>query len=184
MGLISKLFTVLLILAVFVVGLILSIPASAQASPINGKLNANQRIASISKQAPLAIRKMIVAGNKITNRKYLWGGGHLWKTNKKGQLRTDRGYDCSGAVSFLLNSAGLLDYPLNSSGFARFGRTGRGQWITIYANRQHVFMVVAGLRWDTSYITDGDRSGPGWSETMRPTKGFKVRRVFVPNNLK
>lgn len=36
-------------------------------------------------------------------------------------------------------------------------------------------MVVAGLRFDTSYITDGDKSGPGWSETMRPTKGFRVR---------
>lgn len=33
----------------------------------------------------------------------------------------------------------------------------------------------AGLRWDTSYSDDGDRSGPGWSEEMRPTRGFRLR---------
>ena len=57
----------------------------------------------------------------------------------------------------------------------RWGRGGAGSWVRIYANHEHVFMVIAGLRWDTSYITDGDRTGPGWSEEMRPTGGFRVR---------
>ena len=36
-------------------------------------------------------------------------------------------------------------------------------------------MIIDGLRWDTSFITDGDRSGPGWSTIMRPRKGFRPR---------
>ncbi len=43
------------------------------------------------------------------------------------------------------------------------------------ANREHVFAVIAGLRWDTSMTDDGDRSGPGWSEYMRSGNGFRLR---------
>ena len=133
------------------------------------------RFATIGPKAPLAVRKIIRAGNQITRYRYRWGGGHSW-----GSLRVDRrGYDCSGSVSFLLRKAGLLDYPMVSGDFMRYGKPGKGYWLTIYANREHVFLVVAGLRFDTSYITDGDRSGPGWSEEMRPTRGFKVRKIYV-----
>jgi hypothetical protein len=31
-----------------------------------------------------------------------------------------------------------------------YGRSGRGKWITIYANGGHTYMVVAGLRFDTA----------------------------------
>jgi hypothetical protein len=41
--------------------------------------------------------------------------------------------------------------------------------------REQVFAIIAGLRWDTSYATDGDRTGPGRSEEMRPTGGFRLR---------
>jgi hypothetical protein len=110
---------------------------------------------------------MIRAGNKIRHKKYKWGGGHGdW---------TDKGYDCSGAVSFVLHKAGILDYPLDSGGFMKWGSKRRGKWVSIFANKEHVYMVIAGLRWDTSYITDGDKSGPGWSEYMRPAKGFRTR---------
>ena len=56
----------------------------------------------------------------------------------------------------------------------RWGRGGAG-WVRIYANHEHVFAIIAGLRWDTSYTTDGDRSGPGWCEEMRSTNGFRLR---------
>jgi hypothetical protein len=151
----------------------------AVSSPIDAKLRAGGKFAHIHPKAPQAVKEMIRAGNAITNRRYRWGGGHIWRYNTAKPPRRDRGYDCSGAVSFLLQRAGLLDQPLTSGMFARWGRPGKGQWVTIYANKNHVFMVVAGLRWDTSYITDGDKSGPGWSEFQRPTKGFKVRRVWV-----
>jgi len=117
--------------------------------------------------APPAVKAMIEAGNRIRNRPYKWGGGHgRWN---------DRGYDCSGSVSYVMHAAGLLDWPLDSRGFMRWGGGGAGSWVRIYASKEHVFAVIASLRWDTSYITDGDRTGPGWSEEMRPTGGFRLR---------
>jgi len=142
----------------------LMLPASAQAAPL-AHLNGNKAVAA--KGAPDVIKDMIRAGNRIRDERYKWGGGHGdWD---------DKGYDCSGAVSYVLHKAGLLDYPLVSGDFMKWGKGGAGRQVTIYASKEHVFMVVAGLRWDTSYITDGDKSGPGWSEYMRPTKGFRVR---------
>jgi hypothetical protein len=117
--------------------------------------------------APPSVKAIIEAGNRIHHRPYHWGGGHRqWNS---------AGYDCSGAVSYVLHAAGLLEYPLDSTGFMRWGGGGGGSWVRIYANREHVFAIIAGLRWDTSYSTDGDRTGPGWSEEMRPTGGFRLR---------
>ena len=117
--------------------------------------------------SPPAVTAMIAAANHIRHRPYKWGGGHgRWN---------ERGYDCSGSVSYVLHRGGLLDYPLDSRGFMRWGEGGPGAWVRVYTNRGHAFAVIAGLRWDTSMITDGDRTGPGWSEEMRSTRGFKVR---------
>jgi hypothetical protein len=117
--------------------------------------------------APPSVKAMIEAANRIHHRPYRWGGGHRsWNS---------RGYDCSGSVSYVMHAAGLLESPLDSTGFMRWGSGGGGSWVRIYANREHVFAVIAGLRWDTSYSEDGDRSGPGWSEEMRPTGGFRLR---------
>jgi cell wall-associated NlpC family hydrolase len=117
--------------------------------------------------APPAVKAMIEAANRIHHRPYRWGGGHRhWNSH---------GYDCSGSVSYVMHAAGLLESPLDSTGFMRWGGGGGGSWVRIYANREHVFAVIAGLRWDTSYSEDGDRSGPGWSAEMRPTGGFRLR---------
>ncbi|HXR30266.1 MAG TPA: hypothetical protein VN752_03915 [Solirubrobacterales bacterium] len=117
--------------------------------------------------APPAVRAMIEAANRIRHRPYRWGGGHRgWNS---------RGYDCSGSVSYVMHAAGLLDWPLDSRDFMRWGSGGGGQWVRIYANRGHVFAVIAGLRWDTSMTDDGDRHGPGWSTEMRSTGGFRLR---------
>jgi len=117
--------------------------------------------------APDSVKAMIAAANRIRHRPYRWGGGHRhWQS---------AGYDCSGSVSYVLHAAGLLDSPLDSTGFMRWGGGGGGSWVRIYANREHVFAVIAGLRWDTSDSSDGDRTGPGWSEEMRPSRGFRLR---------
>jgi hypothetical protein len=84
----------------------------------------------------------------------------------------DTGYDCSGSVSFALAGAGLLDRPLASGAFMRWGGDGAGNWITILANEGHIFMVVAGLRFDTS---GRGRAGTRWQEAPRSTAGFAVR---------
>jgi hypothetical protein len=143
----------------------LVLPGAATAEVPAAHLNGTKAVAP--KGAPKVVKQMIRAGNRIRDKKYVWGGGHAdWN---------DKGYDCSGSVSYVLHKAGLLDYALDSGGFMKWGKGGAGKYVSIYANKEHVFMVVDGLRFDTSYITDGDKSGPGWSETMRPLKGFRNR---------
>jgi cell wall-associated NlpC family hydrolase len=116
------------------------------------------------KDAPQIVRDVIRAGNVIAKTPYLWGGGHgSWSAS---------GYDCSGSVSFALAGAGLLDSPLTSGLLARWGAAGPGRWVTIYANGGHVFMEVAGLRFDTGAIRG---SGTRWQTTGRSTSGFVAR---------
>jgi hypothetical protein len=140
--------------------------AAASASVPQARLLPDGR-AVAPPSAPPAVRAMIEAANRIRHRPYHWGGGHRsWNA---------RGYDCSGSVSYVMHAAGLLEYPLDSTGFMRWGGGGAGSWVRIYANPEHVFAVIAGLRWDTSFSEDGDRSGPGWSEELRSSGGFRVR---------
>jgi cell wall-associated NlpC family hydrolase len=115
-------------------------------------------------QAPGVVAQVIAAGNAIATTPYKWGGGHGgWK---------DSGYDCSGSVSFALAGAGLMNSPLTSGGFMSWGDAGPGRWISIYANNGHVWMVVAGLRFDTS----GANGFTRWQSMKgRSTAGFVVR---------
>ena len=116
--------------------------------------------------APEPVKRVIQAGHAIAKFPYKWGGGHgAWR---------DNGYDCSGSVSFALAGAGLLKAPMTSGGFMDWGASGPGEWITIYANAGHIFMIVAGLRFDTS---GQGRAGTRWQEEARSTSGFAVRSV-------
>jgi hypothetical protein len=103
--------------------------------------------------APPVVRRVIAAANEIDDTPYIWGGGHASFTAK--------GYDCSGAVSYALHGADLLGYTQVSGQLAHYGSPGPGRWITIYANAEHVFMVVAGLRFDTRNNPE-HVSGPRW----------------------
>jgi hypothetical protein len=115
--------------------------------------------------APRVVKRVIAAANKIEDKPYKYGGGH-------GNFK-DKGYDCSGAVSFALHGGGLLDTPLDSTGLGKYGDRGKGKWISVYGAPSHAYMVVAGLRFDTS-MTAGD--GPGWSKSMRSTpESYRVR---------
>ncbi len=115
--------------------------------------------------APPVVQAIIAAGNRIATLPYIYGGGH-------GSSWTDAGYDCSGSVSFALHGGGLLSAPLVSGDFENWGAAGPGQWITIYANAAHVYMVIAGIRFDTS-----GQSGAGtrWQANMVSGAGFVVR---------
>jgi hypothetical protein len=115
--------------------------------------------------APAAVRRVIDAANRIRGKPYVWGGGHgrWW----------DRGYDCSGAVSYALHGGDLLGSPLPSGPMARWGSPGPGRWITVYANAGHAYAVIAGLRWDTSGNTRG--TGPRWHTDMADSRGFVLR---------
>jgi hypothetical protein len=59
-----------------------------------------------------------------------------------------------------------------SGDFETWGLAGPGTWVTIYANGGHMYMVVAGLRFDTS----GQRgAGTRWQADLRSNDGFVVR---------
>jgi hypothetical protein len=119
--------------------------------------------------APPAVVNAINYGNFIRKQPYRWGGGHA--------SFYDTGYDCSGAVSFVLWGAGLLTSPMPSGSFTTWGLPGKGQWLTVYANKSHIYAVIAGLRWDTSSVGERFRrgSGPRWRASKRKPKGYAIR---------
>ena len=107
-------------------------------------------------RAPYQVKQVIWSANRIRHKPYKWGGGHgTWDYS---------GYDCSGAVSYALHGAALLSWPLDSRGFMHWGDPGHGRWIDVWATNGHAYMVVAGLRFDTS---GAGESGPRW-RTERP----------------
>jgi membrane-bound lytic murein transglycosylase B len=122
-------------------------------------------LAAAPASAPPAIKAAIAAANSIATTPYVWGGGHA--------SFYSYGYDCSGAVSFALYGAGLLDTPLTSGSLESYGEPGPGKWITIYANATHTYMVIAGLRWDT--VGDAEGTGPRWHAEPPYPEGFVVR---------
>jgi len=143
-----------------------ALPPATEPDPLPGEtaMVGPDGRASAPLGAPPAVAAIIAAGNRIASTPYVWGGGHTrWN---------DRGYDCSGSVSYVLHAAGLLDTPLVSGDFRRWGEAGAGRWITTYSNRTHMYMVVAGLRFDTS---GAKRAGTRWQAAMRSSRGFKVR---------
>ncbi|HMC49106.1 MAG TPA: hypothetical protein VKH20_00525 [Solirubrobacterales bacterium] len=115
---------------------------------------------------PSVVKQVIAAANRIRSTPYVWGGGHArwW----------DRGYDCSGSVSYALHGGGLLEAPLVSGSFTTWGEPGPGRWITVYANRKHVYAVIAGLRWDTGGDVAGT-TGPRWHDEPPYPTGFVDR---------
>ena len=114
--------------------------------------------------APPQVQQIIAAGNQIASKPYKYGGGHgKWD---------DTGYDCSGSVSFALHGAGLLDEAMPSGSFTSWGDAGPGQWVTIYANGGHMYMVVAGLRFDTSGRSNHNTR---WQTEQRSAAGYTVR---------
>jgi len=124
--------------------------------------------------APAAVKGIIAAGNQIVGRPYVYGGAHGLPLNV-----AEPYYDCSSSVAHLLFGGGLLavDADLTSGGFESWGLPGPGRWVTIYASPTHVFMYVAGLRWDTHDAAGpGDgTNGIGWHPLVREDAGFVVR---------
>ena len=123
-------------------------------------------------EAPPQVHAAVLAANQIVGKPYKYGGGH-------GKIE-DSGYDCSGTISYALGERGanLLEdgVPLDSSSFMRWGEAGPREWITVYTNPGHAYVVIAGIRLDTSAA--GDRSGlrgPRWRPALRSSRGFKAR---------
>jgi hypothetical protein len=118
------------------------------------------------KSAPPRVKQVIAAANRIRSKPYIFGGGHArwW----------DRGYDCSGSVSYALHGGKFLESPLPSGPMTKWGMAGEGRWITVYANGGHAYAVIAGVRWDTSGDRGGE-TGPRWHTDLRSSAGFVGR---------
>ena len=129
-------------------------------------------------EAPEQVKQAIWAANSLQALPYRYGGGHNLKFD------VADGADCSGTVSFALHAAGLLKSPLDSGSFMRWGRRGKGSWITVFTNPGHAYAKIAGLRLDTSiagmrrtkgYAASAFESGPRWRPKGRSPRGFKKR---------
>jgi cell wall-associated NlpC family hydrolase len=134
------------------------------AAPSTGKARIRNGLAIAPADAPERVKQVIAAANRIAKKPYVYGGGH-----GDGE---SRGYDCSGSVSYALRGGRMLGRSLDSTGFMRYGRAGRGKWITTRANSGHAYMIVAGLRFDTSARK---RSGTRWTSRMRSPRGYTAR---------
>ena len=170
----------LCVLAALAVLAIASAPASAQSGGVSaggggggggGKTVAGKKaklrngLAVPPKSAPGRVKRVIRAANKIAKGKdYCYGGGH-------GSFKS-KCYDCSGAASFALHGGNFVSSPMPSSGYFNWKKKGRGRWITVYTHSGHMYLTVAGLRFDTSMVAG---KGPGWSKQMRSAKGFRKR---------
>jgi hypothetical protein len=152
-------------------------PDSATGVPLTSGERArllSNGLAAAPTDAPLAIKEMIAAGNQISGKPYLYGAGHGLPLSEVGPA-----YDCSSSVEHLLYGARLLPvmFAAASGALESFGQPGPGRWVTLYANPDHVFMYVAGLRWDThDVVGPGDGgSGIGWHPLIRSAAGFVAR---------
>jgi cell wall-associated NlpC family hydrolase len=122
--------------------------------------------------APAAVQEVIAAGNQIARLPYRYGGGHL--------TYEDTAYDCSGSISYVFAAAHLLDHTVVSGQLENWGDPGPGKWITVYANAGHVFMIVAGLRFDTVALAE---TGSRWSSQPPDEPDLRTFTVRHPPGL-
>jgi NlpC/P60 family protein len=153
-----------------------SVPGSATPAPLSTAAHPTvagtrtkliRGVAYAPAAAPLRVRQLIWSVNTILGKPYVYGGGH-------GSFN-DRGYDCSGLVSYAMHAAGLLKTPMSAPGFFRFGTYGTGRWVTLWVRSGHVFAVVGGLRLDTTPYPSRGVEGPRWRPQMRDTAAFTPR---------
>jgi len=122
---------------------------------------------AIAYEAPLKVKQMVYAANQIIGKPYKWGGGH--------RVLHDSGYDCSGAVSYVLSRTGIIPGSKHCREFLSFGQPGKGRWVTLYVSRTHIFMSLCGRTFDV--FVNGRKTGPRWVPEGRSTKGFQARRI-------
>jgi hypothetical protein len=138
--------------------------STTEAAPTEQATIGADGLAIAPASAPEQVKAIIAAGNEIHDKPYKYGGGHgRWN---------DTGYDCSGSMSYAFHGAGMLDQALDSTGFMSWGDPGKGEWVTTYANSGHSYMIVAGLRFDTSGRAD---DGSRWHTDQRSASGYTVR---------
>ncbi len=132
-------------------------------------LDYDGRFAQAPSYMPEPVRRAVDAANRLQDKPYIWGGGH--------RVLEDRGYDCSGSVSYVLFNAGLVRGPMTAKNYMSYGVPGPGRYINIYVKGDHIFMSICGLRFDTSDHKADRGKGPRWRPTARSFAGFEVRHI-------
>ena len=120
-------------------------------------------LALVPVAVPLRVQAMVIAGNELQDLPY-GPGGH---PDPRGAAEED----CSSSVNYVLYRSGVRpiaeivrDNPL-AQDYVRWGLPGPGRWVTVYATTapsDHVFIVIAGMRLDTSH--NGTDVGPNRSQ--------------------
>jgi hypothetical protein len=120
-------------------------------------------LALVPADVPLRVEAMVIAGNELQDLPY-GPGGHPDPRGASEQ-------DCSSSVNYVLYRSGVRpiaeivrDNPL-AQDYVRWGLPGPGRWVTVYATTapsDHVFIVIAGMRLDTSH--NGTDVGPNRSQ--------------------
>lgn len=137
------------------------------ASNLSPFLHYNGKTANAPSFLPQPVQHAVKAANSLQGKPYVFGGGH--------KKLYDRGYDCSGAVSYVLYHAGLVRGPMTSKGYLNYGKPGPGRYITLFVSDGHVFMSICGLRFDTSDWGAGRGDGPKWRPKSRKFPGYVMR---------
>lgn len=134
-------------------------------------------IAKETETIPLEKARMMLAFCRGFEGPYIYGGQH--DTSFLNDDRTD-GFDCSSSTSYVLWKFNLLGSTQAhvSEWFETWAEPGRGKYITVHANDDHVWMEFSlpeGYhRFDTSPHGDGGR-GPRVRTGVRSDSGFVHR---------
>lgn len=96
-------------------------PAAEDAGGASGQDTTIDAEADVPAAIAKAYQKAVAIDKK--GYKYTYGGGH-------GSFAGP--YDCSGAVSAILKAAGKLSSPMDTVALGRFGKSGKGEFLTIY----------------------------------------------------
>ena len=142
-------------------------PPPAKGALVNGRL-----VAPAS--APRRVKQVIAAANRIVEKPYVYGGGHT--TYRSGRL--DRGYDCSGAVSYALHGGRFLRSPLPSGMLMNWGQRGPGQLDHRLRARRPRLRRGGRLplrHLDARPRRPGPVDRPRWSSTLRTSSAFVAR---------
>lgn len=107
-------------------------------------------------------QKMVEEAERIEDLhlSYVFGGGHV-----AGIAPANGPFDCSSAVSRILQVGGFLDTTMATGALASWGEPGKGDLVTVYvhnggAGGGHTFIQLGDRYWGTSSSNPG--GGPGF----------------------
>ncbi|MEZ5077218.1 MAG: lytic transglycosylase domain-containing protein [Solirubrobacterales bacterium] len=149
---------------------------AGSASAAGGAGEASSECIAFSGAPNEVVAKMVAEADRLSRMRprteYVWGGSHGESPISPDSTE----FDCSSAVSFILQRGGLKNPTLNTEGFAGWGEPGRGRWVTLHnkpfdtpGGPAHILLEFhEGVTppskrfWGTSGFSWFGGHGPGW----------------------